>query len=355
MDKTYKNKHFPPSSSSKPTNPNPSNAAVTVPNPAHHSLEELEDGLVEKRASLSILGAPPLIEGARAPPCPIATVPSEVLIEILSATANTDVAAFVRLAQVCKLLNQLISSEESIWKKVCLSKEFGFAGMHYAFACSLEGAANHYLEPPPRPTIAPTISWKYTFQTDPRIRFTGVYISTVNYTRPGASSASQVSWNTPVHIVTYYRYLRFFRDGTCVSLLTTTEPSEVVHHLTKENTSNIKIDGELKSEGRSVSSHHPITKCALRGRWYLSDPRSEEGPGELHIETEGVDVKYMYSLHLAVRSVRNPVSGGGSKNTKLVWKGFWSYNRLTDDWGEFGLRNDRAFFFSTVRSYGMGQ
>ena len=27
---------------------------------------------------------------------------------------------------------------------------------------------------------------------------------------------------------------------------------------------------------------------------------------------------------------------------------------LTDDWAEFGLRNDRPFMWSRVRSYGMG-
>jgi F-box protein 9 len=309
---------------------------------------------VEELAGLSIVGTPPPTEGSPAPTCPISTLPSEVLVEILFAIATTDVAAFVRLAQVCKLFNFLVSTEDSIWKQICSNKEFGFAGMHYNFACSLEGDPYHYLEPPPRPSITPSVSWKRTFQNQPRIRYTGVYISTVNYTRPGASSASQVSWNTPVHIVTYYRYLRFFRDGTCVSLLTTTEPSEVVHHLTKENTTNIKIESDSRTEARATY-HHPITKSALRGRWFLSDPNSGAGPGELHIETEGVDAKYMYSMRLALRSIRNPLGDKGPKNTKLVWKGFWSYNRLTDDWAEFGLRNDRAFFFSTVKSYGMGQ
>ena len=37
VDQTYKNKHFPVKS--KPNNPNPSNAAVTVPSTAHHSSE----------------------------------------------------------------------------------------------------------------------------------------------------------------------------------------------------------------------------------------------------------------------------------------------------------------------------
>ena len=351
VDKTYKNKHFPPSSMH--VNPNPSNAPVTVPNTAHHSLKDRETGLLEPPLSLSITGAPPLVEGDPAPPCPISTLPSEVLVEIVAATAATDVAAFVRLAQVCKLFAHLVSSEDNIWKQICLSKKFGFTGMHHTYVCTVEGVPYHQLEPPPPPVILPPTSWKHTFQTEPRIRFTGVYISTVNYTRPGASSASQVTWNTPVLIVTYYRYLRFFRDGTCISLLTTTEPSEVVHHLTKENMLN-RVENDPRAEHRP-QSQHMIPRSALRGRWYLSDPTSEEGPGELHVETQGVDPKYTYSMRFAIRSVRGPGIGTGPKNTKLVWKGFWSYNRLTDDWAEFGLRNDRAFFFSTVRSYGMGQ
>ena len=60
------------------------------------------------------------------------------------------------------------------------------------------------------------------FRNRPRLRFGGVYISTVNYVRPGASLPNQqMTWSTPLHVVTYYRYLRFYRDGSCISLLTT--------------------------------------------------------------------------------------------------------------------------------------
>ena len=45
---------------------------------------------------------------------------------------------------------------------------------------------------------------------------------------------------------------------------------------------------------------------------------------------------------------------GGAKNIKLAWRGFWSYNKLTDDWAEFGLKNDKAFWWSRVASYGLG-
>ncbi len=78
----------------------------------------------------------------------------------------------------------------------------------------------------------------------------------------------------------------------------------------------------------------------------------EEEEGTLLIETEGVDPdKYIFKMELALKSAGR---AGGTRNNKLNWKGFWSYNKLTDDWAEFGLRNDKAFFWSRVRSYGMG-
>jgi F-box protein 9 len=197
------------------------------------------------------------------------------------------------------------------------------------------------------------------FHLRPRLRFNGCYISTVNYIRPGGNTASQVSFNTPVHIVTYYRYLRFFRDGTCASLLTTSEPSDVVHYLTKEN----------------MHTHHAgglpsaVMNNALRGRWKLSgDPyhvqdlspekQDKSKEGNLHIETEGADAghpnpKYIYKLALQLMNVRKGT--GATRNNKLAWMGYWSYNTLTADWAEFGLKNDKAFIWSRVRSYGGGE
>jgi F-box protein 9 len=72
--------------------------------------------------------------------------------------------------------------------------------------------------------------------------------------------------------------------------------------------------------------------------------------GDLYIETEGVGPKYTYRMDLSLRS-----AGKGARNNKLVWRGFYSYNKLTDDWGEFLLKNDKPFFFSRVKSYGFGE
>lgn len=383
VDRIYKNKHFPPSSfKSKPTNPNTSNAAVTVPNPAHHSLDgppaSTISELIVSFSSLPIPVEEPPTDKSPQPPCPISTIPSEIFITILLQTAIVDVASFARLSLVCKRFAYLVATEDRIWKRVCLGPEFGFGAMHYNWTCTITGGplplsvgdldadltsldlldTSTTLDPFALSPTYPT--YRRMLQTRPRLRFNGCYISTVNYIRPGGNTASQVTWNTPVHIVTYYRYLRFFRDGRCASLLTTNEPIDVVHHLTKENM-HARHAGGLPSA---------VMNNCLRGRWKLSgDPyhtatgeggkEKEDGEeGSIHIETEGADAghahpKYIYKMALQLKSAGR--SAGATRNNKLAWMGYWSYNKLTDDWAEFGLKNDKAFFWSRVRSYGIGE
>ncbi|GAB7361389.1 hypothetical protein MBLNU230_g1442t1 [Neophaeotheca triangularis] len=407
VHEAYKMKHFPPSAfKPKPSNPNPSNAAPAVPNTAHHSLhgsgglpQSLQQ-MIGDFSSMRIEAKEPPTDASPQEPSPFADLPEEILTHILTEVAVNDVAAFVRMAQVCKRLAYLVLTEESVWRRVTLGSEFGFGAMKYNYTCDIEGFSleandeiarylnddpyydfqaddNLDLPLPPDPSIALATttahllqtqysSYLHMFRARPRIRFNGCYISTVNYTRPGATSTNTLSWGVPVHVVTYFRYLRFFRDGSCISLLTTSEPADVVHHLTKANVAAHSQTQHLTAMPSSVM------KDALKGRWRLSGPASlhrrqaqsttanqtplreeqeqeQEDEGTLHIETEGVISKYTYKLQLRLGH-----AGKGTRNNKLSWKGFWSYNRLTDDWGEFGLKNDRAFYWSRVRSFGLG-
>jgi F-box protein 9 len=317
-------------------------------------------------SSLSIQGEPPPTDLSPAPPCPIASIPDEILADILVDLAVQDLASFARLAQVCKRLAYLVTTEERVWKRISIGSEYGFGAMHYSFACQIDGkplgddgeggfilgsGSDTEDERPTVPdpvrlttSLIPAVypTYRNMFRQRPRIRFNGCYISTVNYTRPGASSATSVSWNSPILIVTYYRYLRFLRDGTCISLLTTSEPADVVPYL--------RIEHMHKNHGALPSA--PM-KDALLGRWRLSGPVMPgtecEGEGTLYVETAGVTPKYLYKMILGIGN-----AGRGARSNKLAWQGYWSYNRLTDDWAEFMLKNDRAYYFSRVKSYGMG-
>ncbi|KYG50061.1 hypothetical protein M433DRAFT_586 [Acidomyces richmondensis BFW] len=389
VHEAYKRKHFPPSAfvQSRPSNPNPSNAAATVPETGHHSMHGSATALpstlkqlVEEFSGMRIEAPPPPTDASPKERSLLGELPEEILSQILIHLAVADVASFTRVSQVCKRLAYLVLTEEAIWKRVVVGKEFGFGAMIYDFVCELDGSplkanqevsrfpdtdAQVHIDLPLPPTrdeqdlafsalteqllhTTYSSSYRQMFRNRPRVRFNGCYISTVNYNRPGAQSTNTLSWGNPVHVVTYFRYLRFFRDGTVISLLTTSEPAEVVHYLTKEN----------------VHDHHgnvlpnSVMKDALCGRWRLTGPLAstlnpatgqQEEEGEVRVETEGVTEKYTYHMHLALLH-----AGKGNRNNKLAWKNFWSYNRLTDDWAEFWLKNDRAFYWSRVKSYGMG-
>ena len=367
--------------------------------------------LVASYANLPIPQAEPLIENSEPPPCPISSVPTDVLIDILKHVALLDPALFYRMSLVCRRFAYHFAHEQHVWKRLCQGWRFGFEAMHYSFACDIYGSPSYTLAPRyilfPREKASvqiprPLSSWAQVFQAFPRIRFTGVYISTVNYTRPGAGSAYQnITWNSPIHIVTYFRYLRFYPDGTVISLLTTTEPTEVVPYINKENMLAAREMSHRQyhtttDPGTTLSGATdpvpPITMAtlrhALRGCWHLIRPRDSapdagdsatdtlstsqcpsvagdsrspglSDPRDIIIETEGVDPKYIYTMHLSLRSSSaskssNPrAANNTAKNTKLAWKGFWSYNKLTDDWAEFALRNDKAYVFRRVRGWGM--
>lgn len=350
VDTQYQEKYFPrpPAGSPSPSAPkdkSTSNPPVpsTAPNSAHHSSEVVlppastkeVSVLIASFAHLAILPAlPPQLEDAgieveRAVFSPLTTLPSELLLHILRVLAVTDVASFSRCAQVCKALAFLVATEQSIWRDVCSAT---FRRMLWDWGCQVNGGEliNRTLldgdgDGPSPERVVPADdavvhgyggNWRTMFTGRPRIRFNGIYISTCNYVRSGASHGG---WNTPVHIVTYYRYLRFYPAGTVVSLLTTAEPADVVH--------------ALGSATPTPAPAPPWAKYVSVGRWRL-DPE-----GRVDVETEppaGSMDRYLFRMQMRVRGVR--AGGRMGASNKLVWEGFWSWNRLTDDLAEFSLR-----------------
>ncbi|KAI1003459.1 hypothetical protein K3495_g4747 [Podosphaera aphanis] len=357
VDRVYKDKYFP--SHSADNKPKFSSNGPAV----EQNLETLKESSTEQLiASFSDQPIIPVSSTTEdKPQCRIAEVPDEILVRILTELAIYDVSSFSKTAMVCKRLAFLVKTEESIWKRVCLGSEVGFGAMHYEWQTGVHGDPLDTVQSslnnpswagcPRRDSItmilhrAYSSSWYQMFRLRPRIRFGGCYISTVNYIRPGEATPSQVSWNSPVHMVTYYRYLRFFRDGTVISLLTTVEPKNAVYFLTKELQ-------EVHRNG--AASHLPSSfmQKALRGRWHLlcdySKLHSETSlvEGDVQIETEGVNAKYIYHMKLSLRSV------GKRSNNKLIWQRFWSYNTLNEDLSEFNIAKDKPFFWSRVKSYG---
>ncbi|KAG8411529.1 hypothetical protein J3458_015585 [Metarhizium acridum] len=376
VHRRYREKHFPqhkqqpqsaPAQITAPTDATPAGGDAPV-------LLPIKDRIASF-AGLQIEAAPADTDGTPPAPCPLSSLPSELLVHIMQDVAALDVGDFARLSLVCKPLAYLVATEQRIWRQVCLGERFGFAGMHRRWNKTVEwealeeddgdgdgdGLVGTTEEAAVTASLVPDpyASWGAMFRRRPRVRFNGCYISTVNYVRSGQASTNQATWGgAPIHIVTYYRYLRFFRDGTSISLLTTLEPTHVVHHLTRDLL-------HLHRDNAHAYLPSAAMQRAYKGRWRLSlgaedDDASQAGPprgedellqeGDVTVETEGVDPKYMFRMDLSLRT-----AGKAARNNKLVWRSFFSYNRLTDDWAEFTLKHDKAFFFSRVRSYGVGE
>lgn len=370
VDQKYKTKHF-AAAWAKPPQTSKAPSAEQAARSDIRDKALTSEELIASFSGLSIMPTPPYIKGMPQPPCPIASLPEEILVHILQDVAVVDVGDFVRLSRVCKRFAWLVATEDGIWRQICLGPRFGFTGMHYEFQRSVNWGllpeTRQLLDADPdevarrceEEAYATTIallntiyrsSWQRMFRQRPRIRFNGCYISTVNYIRPG-QQVNSIAWNSPVHIVTYYRYVRLFRDGTAITLCTVEEPGNVVHHMTKDALA-LHEGGAMGHLSSSMMQH------ALKARWRLSSPADQAGEekevnladseGNVFVESDGGG-NYLFRMELSMRT-----AGKGSRNNKLMWEGFYSYNKTSEVWDECGLKNEKPFFFSRVKSYGFG-
>ena len=69
------------------------------------------------------------------------------------------------------------------------------------------------------------INWRNMIKFRPRIRFDGVYISKMHYVRYGMHDETG---RRPSFDVITYKYLRFYRNGTMVSVYTSWAPERFV-------------------------------------------------------------------------------------------------------------------------------
>ncbi|KAJ1674400.1 hypothetical protein EV182_003349 [Spiromyces aspiralis] len=302
------------------------------------------DELVSQFGELS-LECQPLVESR---PVHINRLPQELIVHVLKILSVIDVQAVGRAAAMCRRL-AMLSRDPHLWRFANI-----YSHIHPVSGRTLDARASlgfgsgqdaHLM--PLRPlTMRQLVSelpqyrddWRAMYMHRPRVRFDGVYISTCNYVRPGSNDNS---FFAPVYLVTYYRYLRFYRDGTCVKLLTPDEPALVVRKLA--------WDCRLKGVQRGI---YTVGMAACDGGADASDPDGD--PLLLHPASLARRVKVV---------VRDPVRGAidfclelsiGSthhgKHNKLSWINYTSIDgdsRIT----EYDLATFKPFYFSRVRSY----
>jgi len=134
------------------------------------------------------------VERPAEPPAPIlAMLNEELLCEVLKFVEGADVA---RCASVCREW-RYATLRPALWRYLC------------ADTWSMESAEQLEAECCRRYRA----SFREMYLTRPRLRFDGIYVSRNQYLRRGVR---EWAYKGGVHVVVYYRYYRFFRDGTFV-------------------------------------------------------------------------------------------------------------------------------------------
>ena len=140
-------------------------------------------------------------------------------------------------------------------------------------------------------------SWRNMFLTRPRLYLSGVYVSRTKYLRTGSTEGVYVN---PVHEVVYYRYFKFYEEGTLVCLTSCEKPAKVIPELGMDTEKVRKgvwmvREGELLAhavEGNNVFSYRfkltsskPYKHDLLRLK--ECSVRSSSSPAPLRMDNSG--------------------------------------------------------------------
>ncbi|KAL4399040.1 SCF ubiquitin ligase complex protein [Malassezia pachydermatis] len=219
--------------------------------------------------------------------------------------SGPDYIALERIGRVCWRLRRL-TAHARLWKEIV--------------AC---------VYVPPHPSVtAPPCSWRDTFLYEPRLRMNGAYIATCQYTQQGMSEENV--WVRVLHQVEFFRYLRFFPQGQCLSWLTTDPPSESVHQLWP----GLQTKGCTTGRWRLLADDDRAG-CTKRGATIvvedLYDPSLRS---------------YTFQMTLALRPSRGTWH-------RLDMLAYTSLHLHTGEVLPIPQKHSKPFLFSRVRSYGV--
>ncbi|KAI8636253.1 hypothetical protein BD408DRAFT_426433 [Parasitella parasitica] len=237
-------------------------------------------------------------------PVAVAKLPSEIMVDILRFLVLDSVSTMPSVALTCKRFF-LLSRDPSIWQYACI-RVFREPSM------TLEQSRRFQLDHVQKYNG----HWLQMFIDRPRIRYDGIYISTCNYMRSGTL---EIGSNQPFHFVTYYRYIRFFPNGTILKHVSTNEPQHVV---------------KLMQPGFGK-------KQCFHGRFTL------DGEDRINIVMKDKTMpNLIFDLKLNIKTTNR------GRHNKLNWDEYSSMSEtLNRDRDHYNLKLLKAFFFSPVRSY----
>lgn len=289
---------------------------------------------------------------------PLTQLPKDVWINIFEILVATDPEAWISLCLTCKKFAFLGFSND-IWRLLCY---LVYPRQNYeenqGFTHKISSQDEDLPIPRDQLKILPSYndSWKSMLSNRPFIKFNGCYISVVNYYSEGGRGEFSSSWANPVRTITYYRYLRFYPDGTCIKVLTALEPQRVIPHLLKFNKTRsiLSVFDQVKQHGSAniPTSIHQVKEGyrIYHATWTISTT------GQVHVVlNEGSVVYYDFHYHFQVKSLSKVF-----KHNKLSWIKYYTIRKQIDDNDdderigeilELPLGKEKPFRFVKVKSF----
>ena len=167
-------------------------------------------------------------------------LPQDLMYKILH---SCDPYSLGSAACACKDLMRSVQNVE-LWKKACLEAwpQHGAAKIHQLSTKQYEG------------------NWKRLWLTRPRLRFDGIYVSRNSYIKTGIAE-----WRVknPVHIVLYYRYIKFFPDGRFLYKTTPQTVSKVARRLRRIPQGPSPAHGEDSVVVGRYHFHHDLVYTSM--------------------------------------------------------------------------------------------
>lgn len=310
------------------------NSTVRVDEEAVRKIDA--EKLIESFASSVACAPDPVVEGDEKPVSKLEELPTDVWTRIMQLLVVEQPEAWFRFGLTCKRNAYIAFHPSLVW---CL-----FCNLVYPRQIYEENAVEEVVPRDPSQVLSQYPSWKRMLRERPFVKFGGCYISVVNYYSEGGRLELSTDWKNPVRTITYFRYMRFFADGSCLMAQAAVEPEIVVDQLRRDN----KLKRILK-DGKDPASVNPQLEPHRihAGHWTINTA------GQVHVVLEQNAMPY-YTLHYVfkVKSL-GPVPHG-----KLAWDRYFGIRKQMhegDDregeYEEFRIGKETPFKFSRVRSY----
>lgn len=298
---------------------------------------------------------------------PLLQLPNDIWVSILEVLLITHPESWFNYSITCKKNAFLGLKSSLLWRRLAkMIYPYQRYEENLMFQNSLMVINNDLPIPLDQDLIVPQYdhSWKKMITSRPFIKFLGCYISVVNYYSEGGRREFTNSWSNPVRLITYYRYLRFYPDGTCIKVLSHLEPNMVVPLFLRKNKSitphydSVPINSATPvsaqasaavaaaAESAAIGSRKDSQKI-YRGTWTITSE------GEVHVSIfEGSVPGYDFHYFFQLKSL-----GPIFKYNKLSWIRYYTTTKEIDeatgerDISELPLKNEKAFLFLRVRRY----